>query len=84
MGGKLSHVGKNVSVVWEDAWANSGNYYTPEDIGEEQPLVVEILGRCIRENKDGITLAMEILPDGRFRHAFHVPRGMVRKVRVLR
>jgi hypothetical protein len=77
-----SRVGEALYILWEDAWANHG-YETPESIKDSGPYLVEMVGICIRDDSSGITLAVEKMPDGRYRHIHHQPLAMIRKVKVL-
>jgi hypothetical protein len=79
-----NNLGKNVQVTWEDAWSNDRDYFTKESVLDEQPFIMEVVGRVIRDNTDGLTVARECLQDGRHRSIQHIPRAMVRKVKVLR
>lgn len=85
-----SNLNKYVVVTWEDAWHNGHGYMSSERIHKETPLILESIGYCIRDNKDGVSMGSTIPTDTEggitveYRHVQHIPRAMVRKVRVLR
>ncbi len=74
---------KNVLVTWEDAWSDSDNYYRLDSIAKEKPFICHSIGHVIQHDRSGITLAMEFF-NKRYRKVQHIPRQMVRKVKVLR
>jgi hypothetical protein len=80
-------LGDIVDITWEDAWADSKNYYTVESIKDEKPYIGHTIGKVIRHDKHGTTIAQEYgfgerAPD--YRRIHHVPRSMVRKIKVLK
>lgn len=78
------NLNKPVKVVWEDAWT-SGGRYTQEEINRTQPLLMDLYGLCVRDDKAGITITMEKAPkEGNYRCIWFVPRAMVKKVTVLK
>jgi hypothetical protein len=70
-----------VRVDWEDAWSSTGDY-NQDDIDLHEPLICHSAGFLVRDDKSGVTLAVEIFDesDDPFRKVQHIPRGMVRKV----
>ena len=84
-----TNLNKYVRVLWEDAWNGNGSYFTADSVSRATPLLLECSGYCIRDNKDGISMASTVPIDGNYgppeyRHVQHIPRAMVRKVSVLR
>ena len=80
-------LGDIVDITWEDAWADSQNYYTVDSINSESPYIGHTVGKVIRHNKYGTTIAQEYGFGSRvddFRRVHHVPKAMVRKIKVLR
>lgn len=75
-------IGKPLTVIWEDAW-HSMEYVSFDEIKAIPCMLIASTGLCIRDDEDAVTLAMDALPDGRFRDTKTVPRGMVREVIVL-
>lgn len=79
-------VGHPVQVTWNDAW-QSQQYFDDEDIGQTKAKVLQSFGLCLRDDKVGVVLAMDDLrpnDDIRYRDVKFIPRGMVKKVKVLR
>ena len=76
-----------VKIDWEDAWSNT-DYWTIAEIKDRPTYDMILVGIVIRNDKTGITVARERLPnlsDGemRFRDIQHIPRAMIRKVKIL-
>ena len=80
----MSYVQKVASVIWEDAWSNGMKYFSVKDIAEEGPCIGTSVGTVIRDNKAGITLAREYFGEGEYRSVQHIPRAMIRKVKILK
>lgn len=80
---RMPQLGDVVSVEWEDAWTEGGQYYTFESIADEESCICQSVGFLIRNDEVGITIAREGARDGRFRGVQHIPRSMVRLARVL-
>jgi hypothetical protein len=80
-----NNVGKVLQIDWEDAWSN-GDMWTKAEVEKTKPLIMILYGYCLRDDKSGITVAMERrhTGDDKYRIVWHVPRAMIRKVRVLR
>lgn len=71
-------------VVWEDSWSNHSYNYTEEEIQKETPKVLVSCGFVCRDDKSGITLALEVddcNSKRSFRHVQHIPRAMIRSVK---
>lgn len=76
---------KIAQVDWDDAWSNSLRSYRDEDLRSEVPARLHSVGYLIRNDKNGVCLAMEReLDDGISRHVCFIPRGIVRKVTIKR
>lgn len=83
---KRSLVGQVVQMTWEDAWANDG-YWNDEEFKSSRPYIIEQYGLVVQDDASGITTTAERMPKdarGQYRHVHHVPRGMIRKIRVLK
>lgn len=84
-----SRVGKALKIEWEDAWTNSMSW-TQAEIDDPKgqpsnPLIMTLYGYCIKDDKIGITVTMETHPRGNdYRIIWHVPKGMIRKVKILK
>lgn len=79
-------IGDIVDITWEDAWA-SGEYFTLEQIKKEKPYIGHTVGIVIRHDKTGTTLAQEFGFGARtadYRRVHHIPKAMVRKIKVLK
>lgn len=86
---KVDNVGKIVEVRWEDAWTQAGQEYTVKEAAAEPPIYCTIYGIVVKDDKDAITLAQGKFDkdgwmEGGYRQLWSIPRGMVRKVRVLK
>ena len=80
----MSHIKKSVIITWEDAWSNNKAYFNPKSIIEEGPCMVTSIGFVIRDNKAGISLAHEDFGSDEYRSIQHIPRAMIRKIRILK
>jgi len=74
---------KIVCVDWEDAASNSG-YYDFEHPENTTTVNARTVGHLLRNDRKEVTLAAETFQDGEFRHIHSIPKGMVRKITVLR
>jgi hypothetical protein len=77
--------GDVVSVIWEDAWSNSRWQNAPP--ADVDGISVELVGFLVQQNKHGIFVsAGRALNDSSLEWVdmHYVPKGMVRKVKVLR
>lgn len=70
-----------VAVLWDDATALDGWSRGTEAL---QPCEVLSVGFLVRQTKTHIVLAQDISPDGLQCGRGQIPRGMVKKMRVLR
>lgn len=80
-------VGHPVQVTWNDAWHNGTQYFDEEEIGRAEGKILYSYGLCVRDDKVGVVIAMDDLApnsDMRYRDVKFIPRGMVKKVKVLR
>lgn len=63
------------AVKWDDAHYNAGEFEAHEVI--HRPWQYTSVGILVQNDETGITLAMDIGEDGRFRGVTFVPRAMV-------
>lgn len=85
MAAKSKLIGKVVKLTWEDAWHNGKDYFTTKDIHDMPDYFLVTVGFVLRDNKKGITLSPEFIPENdRYRFAHHICRAMIRKVEVLK
>ena len=79
-------IGDTVRIKWEDSWSNQSYCYTQKEIQAEKPKILESRGILCRNDKMGMTLAIEVEVDEpyRFRHVQHIPRAMIRKIKIQR
>jgi hypothetical protein len=71
---------KMVKVFWGDAWGRAG---WSRDVKLE-PCLVESIGYLVDSNKEGVMLAQGIAEDGAYVGIGMIPKGMIKKVKVLR
>ncbi len=75
------HKHKLITVTWGDAWGNAG---WSRSVNME-PVMVESTGYLLHRNKKGILLAQGISEDdGAALGVGFIPKGMIKKVKVLR
>jgi hypothetical protein len=91
MAKRASLIGKSVEILWEDAWTDAGIEYTKAEVEAEEPLLCRVLGIVVKDTREGVTVAQaqfqhrgDLAADRGYRQIWHLPRGMVRKVKVLR
>ena len=80
-------IGDFVDVTWEDAWADGANYYSLKSISNEAPYIGHTCGKVIRHDRSGTTIAQQFGFGDRvmeFRRIHHIPKAMVRKIKVLK
>lgn len=70
-------------VMWDDAHGSATVQYEAHEI-PHAPVVITTYGLLLRDDTAGITVAGEFVADGTFRAVTFIPRGMVRKVTLLR
>lgn len=71
-----------VLVHWNDAWADSHDWASAEEVGvAHQVLKMVTVGWMLADNEKGISLFCEkSVEDGRFRGRTFIPRPMITKV----
>ena len=73
--------GDKVLVEWEDAYSENS---WSRDPYQHEAAIVENLGHVIFHDKRGIMLAASRMIDGVAGSRFFIPKGMIRKVKVLK
>ena len=75
-----------VEIIWDDASTLTGTWKSKEEF-EKEPLTPQLMlsvGFLIREDEDYIVVAMDLDNEGGHASRSQIPKGMVKKVRVLR
>jgi hypothetical protein len=70
-----------VEVTWDDATALDGWSSGEEEI---KPCLVLSVGFLVKKTKTHIVLAQDIAPDGHRCGRGQIPRGMVKRIKVLK
>lgn len=70
-----------VAVTWDDAKTIDG---WGDDDDKLTPCHVVSVGFLVRKTKDYIVLAQDLAPDGLICGRGQIPRGMVKKIKVLK
>ena len=73
---------KKVEVLWNDAWS-SYSFYTPDEL-KIRPMPMLSVGYLVKEDKNGVALAREYTPDGRFKIILVIPRAYIVRKKVLK
>jgi PhoPQ-activated pathogenicity-related protein len=74
-----------VVVTWGDAWNDNDTIYLPEAVEELGELLVESVGFLLRDDDKGVVLCGQHNELANvYRDMNFIPRGMVRKVRLLK
>lgn len=69
-----------VKVIWHDAWVDSDNPVSIEDVRlHHKPTVVETLGWLLLQDEVGVSIASERY-EGYFRGRGFIPAGMILSV----
>ena len=71
-----------VEVIWNDASDLTGGW--AKEIGEDEPALALSVGFLIRQTQEHIIIALDTDSDGHHNGRSQIPRGMVKKMRVLR
>lgn len=71
-----------VEVIWNDASDLTSGW--KKDIEEDEPSLALSVGFLIRETKEHIVIALDTDGEGHHNGRSQIPRGMVKKMRVLR
>lgn len=75
-----------VEVIWDDASTLAGTWKSKEEF-EKEPLTPQLMlsiGFLIKETDDYIVIAMDLDNEGGHASRSQIPKGMVKKMRVLR
>lgn len=70
-----------VIVIWDDASTEDpSEHFDPEDC-EYEPSIYRNIGFLIKEEEEGIVLAIELCPEtGSCRGKMNLPRGMIKDI----
>ena len=71
-----------VEVIWNDASDLTGGW--KKEIDEDEPALALSVGFLIRETDEHIIIALDTDGDGHHNGRSQIPRGMVKKLKVLR
>ncbi len=76
---------KIVEVEWLDAQSGFSSPLTIEELEREEPIHTLSVGYLLKEDKDKIILGFMVFGDeGTFKHWQLIPRGMIKKIKVIR
>jgi len=76
---------KIVEVEWFDAQSGFSSPLTLEELEKEEPFHTFSVGYLIKEDKDKVILGFMMFGDeGMFKHWQLIPRGMIKKIKVIR
>lgn len=70
-----------VLVIWDDA---AGHDDAWEDTVETKPELIESVGFLLLKNRNYVVIAQDVDEDGKHNGRSQIPRGMVKKMKVLR
>lgn len=71
-----------VMVYWDDATELPAGW--TDEVGKVEPAMALSVGFLIKETRDHIILALDIDPNGHHNGRSQIPRGMVKKIKVLK
>lgn len=71
-----------VEVIWNDASDLTGGW--AKEIDEDEPALALSVGFLIRQTEEHIIIALDTDSEGHHNGRSQIPRGMVKKMRVLR
>ena len=71
-----------VEVIWNDASDLTGGW--TKEIDEDEPALALSVGFLVRQTEEHIIIALDTDGDGHHNGRSQIPRGMVKKIRVLR
>ena len=72
-----------VEVIWDDAAGHDDQWAQGEDFPVKPELVISV-GFLVLKNNKYIVIAQDIDADGKHNGRTQIPRGMVKKMKVLR
>lgn len=71
-----------VEVIWDDASELTAGW--TDHIEKTEPALALSVGFLVRETKEHIVIAQDIDEEGHHNGRSQIPRGMVKKIRILR
>jgi hypothetical protein len=71
-----------VEVIWDDASELTAGW--TDEIEKTEPALALSVGFLVRESKDHIVIAQDIDDQGHHNGRSQIPRGMVKRIKVLR
>ena len=71
-----------VECIWDDATELAAGW--SDEVEEIEPALAISVGFLVKETKDHIVLALDIDANGHHNGRSQIPRGMVKKMKVLR
>jgi hypothetical protein len=75
---------KIVEVVWMDAQSSMSSLTIDEAKKRFKPVMTRSVGYLIHEETDFILLAFTDFNEGQFKHWQSIPKGMIKKQKVLK
>ena len=77
---------KIVEVTWIDAQSSLNVYSVEElrELGEEDLHITKSAGYLIHEDKEKVVLGFMLFGDDLVKHHQVIPRGMIKKIKVIR
>jgi hypothetical protein len=75
-----------VEVWWDDAAALTHGWKTKEEFEREsiKPEIMISVGFLLKETEDHVIIAMDLDKDGASNQRSQIPKGMMRKLKILR
>lgn len=82
----MSKPRKLVHIVFYDAAFLSADWRNVKQLKPGRGVMVESAGFLVKQTKKGVYLATDLDPDerGRYRYTAFVPRGMIKKMKVVK
>ena len=75
---------KIIEVEWMDAQTGFSVPLTLEEVREEEPIITTSIGYLLDENEERIILGFMLFGGDSVKHWQLIPKGMIRKRRVLK
>ncbi len=76
---------KIVEIEWLDAQSGFSSPLTLEELEREEPYTTFSVGYLLEEDEEKVILGfMMFLNEGMFKHWQLIPRGMIKKIKILR
>lgn len=75
-----------VEVIWDDATSLSQGWKNKDEFAKEElvPEIVLSVGFVVKETDDHLILAMDTDSDGDHASRSQIPKGMIKKIKVLK